>query len=190
MVSMSIFKTFKRETDLRLSIAGLRRGDKVLQIGNRAPRLIARLAAQVGLNGQASALVADDAAARLITAAAEKQGVLVEVKVAPLRTPPFAEGWFDVVVIPNLIGTMRPHERVGALQSARHALRIGGRCLIIEAAQRGGLGALFSGRSLDPHYRAQGGAETALRAEGFKPVRTLAERDGLLFAEGMKPDST
>ena len=186
---MPIFRKFKRQTDLRVSLAGLRLGDKVIQIGNRDPRLIARLAGQVGLNGQASALVADDEDARTIASAAEKLGVLVDVKVAPLRTPPFAEGWFDVVVVPNLIGTMRPHERVGTLQSARQVLRVGGRCLIIEAAQRGGLGALFSSRSLDPHYRAQGGAETSLRAEGFKPVRTLAERDGLLFVEGMKPDS-
>ena len=187
---MTILKRFKGETDLRVSIAGLRPGDKVLQIGDRDPRLIAYLAAQAGLNGQASALVVDDEAAKSIKAAAKKQGALVEVKVAPLKTPPFAEGWFDVVVIPYLIGTMRPHERVGTLQSARHVLRIGGRCLIMETAQRGGLGALFSGRSLDPHYRAHGGAEAAMQAEGFKPVRILAERDGLLFAEGMKPDLT
>ena len=114
--------------------------------------------------------------------------MIVDVKVAPLRTPPFAQGWFDVVVIPELIGAMRPHERVGTLQSARQVLRGGGRCFVIETAPRGGLGALFSARSVDPHYRAQGGAEAALRAEGFEPVRTLAERDGLLFTEGTKPD--
>lgn len=185
---MAIFKKFKGETDLRLSMAGLRLGDKVLQIGGGDPRLVAMLAAQVGLSGQASALVPDDEAAGPIRRAAQARGTLVDVKVAPLRTPPFAQGWFDLVVIPELIGAMRPHERVGALQGARHVLRVGGRCLIIEAAPRGGLGALFSGRALDPHYRSQGGAEAALLAEGFKPVRTLAERQGMLFTEGVKPD--
>ena len=185
---MAIFKKLKGETDLRLSMAGLRLGDKVLQIGGGDPRLIAMLAAQVGISGQASALVPDDEAVGPIGHAAQKRGVLVDVKVAPLRTPPFAQGWFDVVVIPELIGAMRPHERVGTLQGARHVLRVGGRCLVIEAAPRGGLGALFSGRALDPHSRSQGGAEPALRAEGFKPVRTLAERQGLLFTEGVKPD--
>ena len=185
---MAIFKKLKGDNDLRVSMAGLRLGDKVLQIGSGDPRLIAILAAKVGISGQASALVPDDGGAGPIRSAAEARGVLVDVKVAPLRTPPFAQGWFDLVVIPELIGAMRPHERVGTLQGARQVLRVGGRCLVIEAAPRGGLGALFSGRALDPHYRSQGGAEPALRAEGFKPVRTLAERQGLLFTEGMKPD--
>ena len=185
---MPILKKLKGETDLRVSMAGLRLGDKVLQIGSGDPRLIAMLAAKVGISGQASALVPDDGGAAPISRAAQSRGVLVDVKVAPLRTPPFAQGWFDVVVIPALIGAMRLHERVGTLQGARQVLRVGGRCLIIESAPRGGLGALFSGRALDPHYRSQGGAEAALRAEGFKPVRTLAERQGLLFTEGVKPD--
>jgi len=186
--TMPIFKKLKGESDLRVVMTGLQLGDKVLQIGGVEPGLIALLAAKVGLSGQASALVPNDPAADPIRRAAERHGVLVDVKIAPLRTPPFAQGWFDVVVVPELIGTMRPHERVGALQGLRHVLRVGGRCLIIETAPRGGLGALFSGRSLDSHYRAQGGAESALRSEGFKPVRTLAEREGLLFTEGMKPD--
>ena len=186
---MAIFKKLKGEEDLRVSMAGLRLGNRVMQIGHADPQLIALLAAKVGLSGQASALVTDDAAAAAISRAATARGVLVDAKVAALRTPPFAQGWFDVVVIPELIGAMRPHERVGTLQGARQVLRVGGRCLVIETAPRGGLGALFSARSLDPHYRAQGGAEAALRAEGFTPVRTLAERDGLLFTEGIRPDA-
>ena len=179
----------KGREDLRVTMVGLQLGNRVLQIGQGDPRLIALLAAKVGISGQASALVTDDAAADTLNRAAAACGVLIDVKVAPLRTPPFAQGWFDVVVIPELIGGMRPHERVGTLQGARQVLRVRGRCLVIETAPRGGLGALFSARSVDPHYRAQGGAEAALRAEGFKPVRTLAERDGLLFTEGMKPDT-
>ena len=128
---MPIFKKLKGEEDLRVTMAGLRLGNRVLQVGHGDPRLIALLAAKVGMGGQASALVPDDAAAETITKAAEARGVLVDVKVAPLRTPPFAQGWFDVVVIPELIGAMRPHERVGALQGARHVLRVGGRCLVI-----------------------------------------------------------
>lgn len=186
---MPFFKKLKAAKDLRVSMVGPQLGHRVLQIGHGDPRLITLLAAEVGVSGQASALVADDAAAGLITRVATARGVLVDVKIAPLRTPPFAQGWFDVVVIPELIGAMRPHERVGALQGARQVLRVGGRMLVIESAPRGGLGALFSARSVDPHYRAQGGAEAALRAEGFRRVRTLAEREGLLFTEGTKPDT-
>lgn len=188
MTYMAFFRKLKRVEDLRVLMTGLELGNRVLQIGHADPRLIALLAAKVGVGGQASALVTDDAAATTITSAAKARGVLVDVKVGSLRTPLFAQGWFDVVVIPELIGAMRPHERVGTLQGARQVLRVGGRCLVIETAPRGGLGALFSARSVDPHYRAQGGADAALRAEGFKPVRMLAERDGLLFTEGAKPD--
>ena len=189
MTAMAIFKKLKGAEDLRVSMIGLQLGNRVLQIGHNDSGLIALLAAKVGVSGQASALVTDDAAASMINRVAQARGVLVDVKVAPLRTPPFAQGWFDVVVLPNLLGAMRPHERVGTLQSARQVLRVGGRCLVIESAPRGGLGALFSARAVDPHYRARGGAEAALGAEGFATVRTLAERDGLLFTEGTKPDT-
>ena len=185
---MPIFKKATGHSDLQVSMTGVRIGSRVLQFGNRDPDLIARLSAKVGVSGQAAALVPDDDAAGTVQRAAQARGVLVDVKVSPLRTPPFAQGWFDVVVIPELIAGMRPHERVGVLQGARHVLRIGGRCVVIETAPRGGLGALLSARAIDPHYRARGGAEAALRAEGFKPVRTLAEREGLLFTEGAKPD--
>jgi len=188
MTSMAIFKKLKGTDDLRISMIGLELSNRVLQIGHSDPGLISLLATKVGISGQASALVTDDAAANAINRAAKARGVLVDVKVAPLRTPPFAQGWFDVVVLPELIGTMRPHERVGTLQSAHQVLRVGGRCLVIETAPRGGLGALFSARSVNPHYRTRGGAEAALRAERFARVRTLAERDGLLFTEGTKPD--
>ncbi|MDA1092495.1 MAG: class I SAM-dependent methyltransferase [Acidobacteria bacterium] len=169
---------------------GPKRDNRVLQIGAHDPDLIARLAQAVGLNGQASALVPDEPARDVLNKASTARGVLVDVKVSPFRTPPFAEGWFDIVVIPDLIGGMRPHERVGTLKGARQVLRVGGRCVVIEPAPRGGLGALFSARTLDPHYRAHGGAEAALKAEGFQPVRTLAERDGVMFTEGLKPDAT
>ena len=184
---MAFLKKLKGAEDLRVSMAGVQLGNRVLQIGHGDPRLITQLAAKVGISGQAAALVTDAAAAETISHAAAALGVLVDAKVSRFRAPPFAQGWFDVVVIPELIAAMRPHERVGTLQGARQVLRVGGRCVVIEKAPRGGLGALFSARSVDPHYRAQGGAEAALLAEGFRPVRTLAERDGLLFTEGVNP---
>ena len=54
---------------------------------------------------------------------------------------------------------------------------------MIGATPRGGLGAILSRTpetiSADP--------STALQADGFKTVRALAERDGLIFFEGLKP---
>src|SRR5438045_2400132 len=60
-----------------------------------------------------------------------------------------------------------------------------GRIVVVERAPRSGLGALLrAGEPPDPHYQSSGGAIAALKAEGFKAVRELAERDGLSFFEG------
>ena len=63
---MAIFKKLKAAEDLRVSMIGLQLSNRVLQIGHSDPRLIALLAAKVGVSGQASALVTDDAAANTI----------------------------------------------------------------------------------------------------------------------------
>ena len=41
-------------------------------------------------------------------------------------------------------------------------------------------------RTLDAQYLANGGAQGALKAEGFRGVRLLAEGDGQIFVEGTK----
>jgi len=56
---------------------------------------------------------------------------------------------------------------------------------VIGALPRGGLGALFSRAPVGPSLDAA----PALQADGFKSVRTLAEREGLRFTEGIKPRS-
>jgi hypothetical protein len=55
--------------------------------------------------------------------------------------------------------------------------------VVIGAAARGGLGALFSRGSPAPSFNPA----PSLEADGFKQVRTLAEKDGLVFVEGVKP---
>jgi hypothetical protein len=65
-------------------------------------------------------------------------------------------------------------------------LRHGGRIIIIEAARRGGLAGLFRRHVVDEHYVRSGGAEGALTAEGFRPVRVLGEVEGYRFTEGLK----
>ena len=99
---------------------------------------------------------------------------------------PFAVDIFDVVVITNLLGDMRMNERVLCLQQALKVLKPNGRCVVIEGAPRGGLGALLSQRTVDLTYLSTDGAQGALKAEGFRAVRLLAEREGKSFFEGTK----
>ena len=58
--------------------------------------------------------------------------------------------------------------------------------MLVGAAARGGLGALFSRGESGPPFASTGAVE-ALQADGFRSVRTLAEREGLVFVEGVKP---
>jgi SAM-dependent methyltransferase len=116
--------------------------------------------------------------------------VLVEIEVAPPAPLPAADGAFDLAVLDDtggLLGTMRAWDRVEAIRELLRILRPGGRVMIMGAATRGGFGALLTRAQSGPPFTASGDANLALRADGFKSVRTLAERDGIVFVEGVKP---
>ncbi len=167
-------------------MVGLKLGASVLQLGGRDGQLIAELARAVGISGEACAVAETDAECDRVRRAAERAGVLVDVKTAGLGALPCDPESFDVVVAPDVIGSLRMNERVLCLQQALKVLRPSGRCVVIEAARRGGLGSIFSQRALDRTYLMNGGAAAALRAEGFRAVRLLAEREGKSFFEGTK----
>jgi len=44
----------------------------------------------------------------------------------------------------------------------------------------------LSRRAIDKAYADRGGAKAALQGGGFRGVRVLAERDGMIFTEGAK----
>ena len=173
MESMFKLKKSGGPRDLEVSMVGLKLGSSVLQLGGRDGQLIAALAKAVGISGEACAVVQTAEEADGVQRAAGKAGVLVDVKKASPGALPFDADSFDVA-------------RVLWLQDALRVLKPNGRVVIIEAAQRGGLGSWFSQRSLDRTYLANGGARGALEAEGFRVVRLLAERDGRSFIEGTK----
>lgn len=167
-------------------MTGAKMGERVVQIGCAHGGRLGAIAAPVGLSGRAVAIVPDDAAAARARKGAAESGVLVEVEVAPPTRVPLDNDAFDVAVIDDtggLLSTMPAEDRVATVREAIRILRPGGRVIVIGALPRGGLGALFSrapsAPSADP--------AAALQADGFKSVRTLAEREGLRFTEGIKP---
>ncbi|HEY7172367.1 MAG TPA: methyltransferase domain-containing protein [Vicinamibacterales bacterium] len=171
---------------LVVSMTGAKMGERVVQIGCAHGGRLGAIAAPVGLSGRAVAIVPDDAAAARARKGAAESGVLVEVEVAPPTRVPLDNDAFDVAVIDDtggLLSTMPAEDRVATVREAIRILRPGGRVIVIGALPRGGLGALFSrapsAPSADP--------AAALQADGFKSVRTLAEREGLRFTEGIKP---
>ena len=185
---MSLFRLKKigGPRDLELSMAGLKLGKSVLQIYGSDHGLIAALAKVVGLSGQAYAVAKTQQDAEAFERGAAVAGVLVEIKVAGLAALPFDNDSFDLVVIKQVLGGLTQNDRVLCLQQALRVLKAGGRCLVVDPAMRGGLGALLSRQSLDPRYIEGGGAQRALEHEGFQGIRLLAEHDGLRFVEGAK----
>ena len=185
---MSLFRLKKTggPRDLELSMAGLKLGRSVLQIYGSDHGLITALAKVVGLSGQAYAVAETQRDAEAFERRAADAGVLVDIKVGELATLPYNDDWFDLVVIKQVLGGLTQNDRVLCLQQALRVLKAGGRCLVVDPAMRGGLGAVLSRRSLDPRYVESGGGQRALEDEGFLGIRLLAECDGLTFVEGAK----
>jgi hypothetical protein len=170
---------------LLVGMTGVKMGDRLLQIGCAHGGRLAAVAAKVGLSGRATAVVPDEASALRARKGAEAQGVLVDVVIAPPTALPAEPAAWDVVVIDNtggLLSAMRAEDRVATLRGVLRALRPGGRAMVVGAAPRAGLAALLSRAPTGPPVDSA----PLLEAEGFRSVRTLAEREGLVFVEGVK----
>ena len=84
---------------------------------------------------------------------------------------------------------MQPDVRAAAVREIIRVLRPGGRVVMIGGAPRGGIGAILSRAPESPPFVSSGQAVTALEADGFRSARVIGEREGLAFAEAVKPRS-
>jgi hypothetical protein len=176
--------------DLAMDMAGVRLGERVLQAGLGNPKLFARLAGKAGLSGRACAVVDSAAAAQPLQDAAAAEGVLIEVLVAEGPFWAVEDGAFDVGIVDgNALLRGSEAERTSRLTEVRRAVRPSGRVLVIRTAALGLAGRLGFTPS---HAGPSGEASTllhALEGVGFRPARILAEREGMTFVEGFRPQS-
>jgi ubiquinone/menaquinone biosynthesis C-methylase UbiE len=175
---------------LVVGMTGVKLGDQLLQVGCAHGGRLGALAAKVGLSGRAVLVAPDESSAERARKGAEDAGVLVDVEVAPPTRLPANADEFDLAVVDDtggLLGTMRAEDRVASIRELARVVRPGGRVMIIGAGARGGLGAILTRSQSGPLFVASGDAIKALEADGFRSVRTLAEREGLVFVEGIKP---
>ena len=175
---------------LVVGMTGVKLGDRLLQIGCAHGDRLGAIAAKVGLSGRAVALVSDQASADRASKGAANAGVLIEVEIAPPTRIALDDDSIDLAVVDDtagLVDGLNDQDRSSLLREISRVLRPGGRVMIISGAARGGLSKLFSGGTVVSSFATSGAANHALESHGFKLVRTLAERDGLVFVEGVKP---
>jgi ubiquinone/menaquinone biosynthesis C-methylase UbiE len=182
----------KRDNPYQLVVGmtGVKMGDRVLQIGCAHGGRLAAVAAKVGLSGRAVAVVPDAGSAARAQSGSADAGVLVEVETGNSTHLTFDDASFDLAIVDDtagLLGSMSVADRASTIRELARVVRPGGRAMIIGAAPREGFAALLSRSSGVPSLSAKGEATTALDAEGFRGARTLAEREGLIFVEGIRP---
>jgi SAM-dependent methyltransferase len=170
-------------------MTGVKMGDRVAFVGCANGARLAAVAAKVGLSGRAVVAAPDESSAARARKGAENAGVLVEVEVAsPVRVP-LEDATFDLAVVDDtadLFGAMSSDDRARAIREIARILRPGGRIVFVGAGEAAGLGRLLN-RPASPSLASSGEANQALESNGFATVRTLAEREGQIFIEGIKP---
>ncbi len=188
---MNLFARREAPHALAVGMAGVKMGDRLVQIGCAHGGRLGALAAKVGLSGRAAAIVPDADSAARAKKGAEQAGALVEIEIAPPARLPLDDAAFDVAVVDDtggLLAAMPAGDRASAVRELARVLRPAGRVMVIGAGRRTGLAALLA-RSGDaePSFAASGEAVRLLQENGFASVRLLAEREGLVFVEGIKP---
>jgi len=171
---------------LLVGMIGVKLGDRLLQVGCSHGVRLAAISAKVGLSGRAVAVVSDVPSAERARKGASEQGVLVEVESAPPTALPLEDASIDVAIIDDAdrsFANLQPGDRALATREVRRVLRPGGRVMIIATAARQGLSALLRGGAKEAPFDP----EPPLTASGFVAVRRLAEREGLVFVEAIKP---
>jgi SAM-dependent methyltransferase len=182
----------RREVSYRLvvSMTGVKMGDRLVQVGCADEGRLAAVAEKVGLSGHAVAVVPDERSAARVSKGAARAGVLVDVQAAPPTDLPIDDESFDLAVVDEtggMVGSMAPEGRAALARGVGRVLRPGGRMVFIGSPPRGRLGALLIGGASARPLIAPGDAAAMLEAAGFKWVRTVGDKDGLVFVEGIKP---
>jgi hypothetical protein len=156
---------------LHVSMTGVRMGERFLQIGCHDRALLAGLAAKVGLSGNAAVAAFDDEQVKRAGAVGAKVGALIDVKDVRGEWP-FELAAFDMIVVDDTDGAFWTHADPNEiLVNGFGSVRPGGRIEVVTP--------------ISSHEEADFIAR--LSNAGFKPVRILAERDGLRFVEGLRP---
>jgi ubiquinone/menaquinone biosynthesis C-methylase UbiE len=132
MVSLAFMGRERRFRKRLLSLAGLRRGESVLDIGCGTGLLAILAKEQVGLGGTVRAI---DASPEMIARARAKAGrarVEVDFLLAPAQELPFPDAQFEVVLSTLMIHHLPRSARAQLTREVRRVLKPGGRFLVVD----------------------------------------------------------
>jgi ubiquinone/menaquinone biosynthesis C-methylase UbiE len=175
---------------LVVGMTGVKMGDALVQIGCAHGARAAAIAAKVGLSGRAAMIVTDDGSLARARKAAEEAGVLIELERASPTSLPFGQNEFDLAIVDDtgeLFTSMTAGDAAATIRELWRIIRPAGRVMLLGNAAPKGLSALVARGESRPAFVASESASQALQAGGFRSVRTLAEREGLVFVEAIKP---
>jgi len=190
---MPLRRTTLRSEPLPVAMSGVRMGERVLQVGVDGPRIVGSIAAKVGMTGHAAVFVLTDSQAVLVRKAVENATALADVSVGSLNALPFPDAAFDAAVVhgtSGLLAALQPADKAAAIGELFRVLRPGGRLVVIEQGTVTGLASLFRAKpATDPGSIGADSTVALLGRAGFKPARLIADREGMLFSEGLKGSS-
>jgi len=146
-----LFRGRRRSYRALVAAAGVRAGDRVLDVGC-GPGYLARMLAEAA--GPEGSVVGIDAAPEMTEYAARRTRHLPNCRFEPgaAEAIPFADGTFDVVVSSLMMHHLPEGERARAVADMRRVLRPGGTLLL--ADYRPGGGALSRLHASTRHMRA------------------------------------
>ncbi|OQW93148.1 MAG: bifunctional demethylmenaquinone methyltransferase/2-methoxy-6-polyprenyl-1,4-benzoquinol methylase [Beggiatoa sp. IS2] len=130
LMSLGIHRLWKRFT---IELAGVRRGQRVLDLAGGTGDLAAKFATLVGLEGQ---VILADINANMLQVGRERllnRGVVVDYAQVNAENLPFANNTFDVITI--AFGLRNVTDKDKALVSMLRVLKPGGRVLILEFSE-------------------------------------------------------
>jgi ubiquinone/menaquinone biosynthesis C-methylase UbiE len=178
---MRLFRRGEDPYAFAATMIGVKMGDRLLQVGCGDGALLAALGGKVGLTGRACGVDPSAEAVARAERTAAKEGVLLELQQTPPDSLPFEPSTFDVVVLHAVLADVAADARPRIVSEALRTVRSGGRVIVADPAPRGGLAGLVKPQKTSAAYDA----EALLRQSGCRAVRTLTEREGWRFVEGV-----